>query len=245
MLSKLINKLTCVHRHQIDQHPRCFAAGNVNSEQAKNIYEENGKPWYQVEGLRVGYLDIESDGLRADFSTMLTWCVKEKDGQTVYDMVTKDELFYGQSDKRIVESVVSEMQKYKIICTYYGTGFDIPFIRAKALHYDTYFPAYFNEEHEMTNGNVRVITVPELYHFDLYYTVKSKLAISRKSLDAACDYLNIKGKTPIDKDFWRRAKYGDVEALQEVLSHNVADVEILEQLHTKLEPFAKFTRKSV
>lgn len=244
-LSNLASKLFCNHRHSFEDHPRCFAAGNVNVEQAKSIYEENGKPWYQLDGSKIGYLDIESDGLKADFSTMLTWCIKEKDGNIAYDSVTKDELFNGETDKRIVESCVREMQKYKIICSYYGTGFDIPFLRAKALHYNTYFPSYIFEEHEMKNGNTRVVTVPELYHFDLYYTVKSKLCISRKSLDAACDYLGIKGKTSIDKEFWRKAKYGDSIALDYVLEHNAGDVNILEALHNKLEPFAKWNRNSI
>ncbi len=245
MLKRMIDRIRCIHRHTIEEHPACFVSGNINVKQAEDLYEENGKPWYQLDNLRIGYLDIETDGLKADFSTILTWCVKEKDGPVTFDKVTKEELFNGYSDKRLVESCVAEMQKYKIICTYYGSGFDIPFLRAKALHYDLYFPAYIFEEREMRNGNFRVVTTPEIYHFDLYYTVKSKLCLSRKSLDAACDYLNIKGKTPIDKDYWRKAKYGDPDALGQVLEHNVADTVILEALHSKLEPFGKWTRKSV
>lgn len=245
MIKNFINRLSCIHRHSIEEHPRCFAAGNVNPEQAKWLYEENGKPWYAVDGLRIGYLDIESDGLKADFSTMLTWCIKSKGDAVTYDMVSKQELFDGMADKRIVESCVTEMMKYRIIVSYYGTGFDIPFLRAKALHYGLYFPAYINEEQELKNGNVKVVSFPELYHFDLFYTVKSKLCISRKSLDAACDYLGIRGKTDIDKEAWRRAKYGDPVALGQVLEHNQGDVVILEQLHERLEPFAKFTKKSV
>jgi len=238
------NLLRCVHRHDIDHHASCFLAGKVNQDQANTLYEKNGKPWYHLDGLKIGYLDIESDGLKADFSTMLSWCIKEKDGPVTFDAVTKDELFSGVSDQRIVESCVNEMLKYKIIVTYYGTGFDVPFLRAKALHYNQYFPSYINEEQLLKNGNTKIVTVPELYHFDLFYVVKSKLCISRKSLDNACDYLGIPGKTPIDKEMWRRAKYGDPAALNEVISHNVGDVEILEQLHNRLEPFAKFTRKS-
>lgn len=246
MFKSLANKLFCSHRHDVDHHPMCFSTGNVDQNQAKALYEKIGRPWYQVEGLKIGYLDIESDGLKVDFATMLSWCIKEKDGSVAYDVITKEELFDGRTDQRIVASCISEMLKYKIIVTYYGTIFDMTFLRAKALHYDMYFPSYISEEKELKNGEVKVVTLPELYHFDLFYTAKSKLAsLSRKSLDNVCDYLNIKGKTPLDKETWRVAKYGDKDALGKVLEHNIGDVEILEQLHNKLTPFVRFTRKGV
>jgi len=225
--------LRCTHRHTVDEHPACFFEGNVVVKDLKNQEEH---PWFQNPGTRIGYLDIETDNLKADFGTMLTWCIKEKGGKVYYDTVTKRELFEGDSDRRIVQSIVDEMRKYNIIVGYYSTGFDLPFVRAKALHYGIDFPGF------EYNGKT---FVPELYHFDLYYTVKSKLCISRKSLDAACDYLNISGKTPISKDAWRRAKYGDPEALNTVLEHNVGDVEILEKLHDKMTTFSKWTKRGV
>lgn len=222
---KKSKELRCVHRHTIDEHPACFAQAEIVDKRPAGTVKE---PWFKEPGMRIGYLDIESDGLKADFSTMLTWCIKEKGGSTVANVITRKELFKGETDKRLVSTIVEEMRKYKIIVTYYGTGFDIPYIRAKALHYGLTFPSF-----------------AELYHFDLYYTVKSKLCISRKSLDNACDYLGIGGKTPIDKDYWRKAKYGDKESLEYVLEHNLGDVIILEQLHDKLADFSKWTRRSI
>lgn len=518
MLKKLIDTLTCVHRHTVDEHPACFAEGRINVDRAKELEDHYGTPWYTYENMKIGYLDIESDGLKVDFATMLSWCIKEKDGPVHYDVITKEELFDGQADRRIVESCIAEMLNYKIIVTYYGcvtpghkvltsklewvnvetlkpgdkliafdeekcegyrsrrfkesevvhnipiekltyeieledgqtlkasadhpwlvqlgggrrgdrtgywvwrtteqllhnmsypenpvymtkmldvwssdksyeagylsgyfdsegsvsfsardsrhggtdsmlqvtssqnivlnegivervtnyldeknyqhsvnyydknagdqvcinitgglssklkflgstglvknknidanrlgritncgklrvvsikciglqtvcglettsrtyivngfgshnTVFDMTFLRAKALHYDLYFPGYINEEKELKNGDTKIVTVPELYHFDLFYTAKSKLAsLSRKSLDNVCDYLHISGKTPLDKEVWRRAKYGEPSALFDVLQHNIGDVEILEQLHERLTPFNKFTRKGL
>lgn len=219
----MTKKLRCKHRHTIDEHPACFAQAEVVDRRPVKT------PWFEESGMRMGYLDIESDGLKADFSTMLSWAIKPKgQNKVVTDVITKKDIFDGDIDKRLIESILDEMSKYKIIVTYYGTGFDIPYIRAKALHYGLRFPSF-----------------SELYHFDLYYTVKSKLCISRKSLDNACDYLGIEGKTPLDKDTWRAAKYGNKKALEEVLVHNVADVVILEELHDKLADFAKWTRRSI
>lgn len=225
-------KLRCCHRHTISEHPSCFRKGLV-----KNA---GPKMWYQ-DGLRIGYLDIESDGLVADFGTMLTWCIKEKGGNVASSIITKDELFNGVLDKRLVNDLVNEIKKYNIIITYYGTGFDIPFTRAKSLHYDIDFPSLISTEG--VRGGVKVL--PQIYHWDLYYLVKSKLCLSRKSLDNVCDYLGIKGKTPIDKEFWRQAKYGDPLALKYVLDHNVGDVNILEELHDRLEPFKKWEKRGI
>ena len=225
-----VNNLRCVHRHTIEEHPSCFAKGLIKYDfkDDREFERLTGIPWYQYPKYKIGYLDIETDGLKADFSTMLSWAIKEKDGDVTTGVITKEELFNGVYDKRLIQECVDEMRKYAIIITYFGSRFDIPYLRTKALHYGMDFPGY-----------------GELYHFDLYYTVKSKLNLSRKSLDNACDYLGIEGKTPISKDMWRRAKYGDSEGLSEVLAHNIPDVVILEQLHDKLEFTRKWMRSSI
>lgn len=220
--------LKCIHRHTIEEHPNCFAEEKINIKQAEKIAKETGMPWYQVPGLKIGVLDIEADGLKADFSTMLTWSIKDLGGETHYDVVTKADLFSGDADKHIVESAVNKLKEYSIIIGYYSTKYDLPFIRTKALHYGLAFPEYGS-----------------LYHFDLYYTVKSKLCLSRNSLDNATNYLGISGKTPIDKEIWRTAKYGDPVSLREVLAHNIADVEITERLYQRLIPFRKWIKSSV
>ncbi len=220
--------LKCIHRHTIEEHPACFAEEKINIKQAEKIAKETGIPWYQVPGLKIGILDIEADGLKADFSTMLTWSIKDLGGETHYDVVTKADLFSGDSDRHIVESAVNMLKNYSIIIGYYSTKYDLPFIRTKALHYGIDFPSYGS-----------------LYHFDLFYTVKAKLCLSSKSLDNTCNYLGISGKTPLDKEIWRLAKYGDPEALHSVLVHNVADVAITEQLYQRLIPFRKWIKTSV
>jgi uncharacterized protein YprB with RNaseH-like and TPR domain len=216
-----LNELRCIHRHSIYTHPACFAKGLIK----QTLHD---KPWYEEAELRIGYFDIETDGLKADFSTMLTWAIKEREGAVTTNSITKKELFNGVIDRRLVQDLVNELSKYNVIITYYGTLFDIPYSRAKALHYGLRFPEYL-----------------DLFHWDIYFAVRSLLGISRKSLDNACDYLGIEGKTPIDKQVWRDAKYGDPRALAKVVEHNIGDVIILEQLHDKLAVYKTWTRRSI
>jgi uncharacterized protein YprB with RNaseH-like and TPR domain len=226
-----LKQLRCVHRHSIDTHPACFAQGRLDYEfQSDREWEKiTGTPWYTYPDYKIGYFDLETDGFKADFSTMLTWCVKEKGGKITSGVIKKKELFTTVDvDKRLFADLVEELSKYKIIVTYFGTRFDLTFARTKALRYGLPFLEY-----------------GETYHFDLFYTVKSKLNLGRKSLDSVCDYLGIEGKTDINKEAWRRAKYGNEKALKEVLRHNEGDVIISEKVHEKLMPFRKWIRTSV
>jgi len=228
----------CIHRHRWPSHKSCFLKGRIlqNSERKYT-------PWFIKDEDKVGYLDIETDGLLVDFSTMLSWCIKRKDGPVICDYITKKELFDLKFDERLVRSCIEELKNYDIIVTYFGTRFDNSFLRAKALHYNIPFPGFVSEV--IINKNKKEVykANAELYHFDLFYLVKSKLgSLSRKSLDNVCDYLGIDGKTPLRKSTWRLAKYGDPKAIEEVVAHNKADVIILEELHKRLYSFSKWTR---
>jgi len=229
-MAKKDKVLRCIHRHTIDEHPKCFKKGlvNYNFKDDRDWERKTGVPWYQFPGYKIGYFDIETDSLFADFGIMLTWCLKEKDGKIYHDEVTKEELFNGDSDKRIVKSLLDKMKEYKIVVGYNSDRFDVPFLRARAMRHGFDFPGY-----------------GELYTWDLYWTARSKLRLTRKSLDNVCDFLGISGKTPIEKDVWRAAKYGDARALKTVLEHNKGDVEILEKLHNRIEFTRKWIRRSV
>ena len=226
---KYSKELRCMHRHTIDEHPSCFARGLIKWPNDRVFSKFTGEDWYNFPGYKIGYFDIEVDNLNADWGNMLTWCIKEKGTDKFYtSVITKEELFDETYDYRVVKELIDALSNFKIIMGYYSTNFDMPFSRAKALHYGLSFPSY-----------------GELYHWDLYYTVKSKLKISRKSLDNACDFLGIKGKTPISKDIWRRARFGDEKSLEKVLEHNVADCIITEELHDKLDFSRKWIRSSI
>tara|TARA_R110002050_G_scaffold41798_6_gene101043 strand:+ start:2172 stop:2918 length:747 start_codon:yes stop_codon:yes gene_type:complete len=175
---------------------------------------------------RLGYLDIESTGLKANIDIMLSWAIKTRDtNEVVGDVIKKSEVFNGSYDKRIMKSLIKALDKYDLIFTYYGTGFDIPFMRTRALDHDLDFPVFRKVSHK-----------------DIYYLVRSKLQLTRSSLKVATQFLGIDGKTNLDPRIWRDARYGNKDALKYVYDHNIADVEILEDLHKKIE---KYTNANV
>lgn len=222
------SELRCTHRHTIKTHPACFANGNIKWPDDRTFERYSGNPWFTFPEYKIGYFDIEVDNLKADFGTVLTWAIKDKGGEVFVDSITRDELLSDDCDRRVVESFVNKMNEYKIIVGYYSTMFDLPFMRSKALHYRIPFPEF-----------------GDIFHWDIYYTVRSKFNLSRKSLESACDYFGIKGKTPIEREVWRRAKYGHPDAISTVIDHNIADVVITEELHDLISFSRKWNRRSI
>jgi uncharacterized protein YprB with RNaseH-like and TPR domain len=225
----ILEKLLCIHRHDIDSHPGCFLNGLVKDKVAQKYSKITGNPWYTYPGYKIGYFDIETDNLNADYGTLLTWTVKEKGGSIFTGKITQRELFTGDSDKRVVTELVAKLKEFSIIVGYYSTGFDLPFIRTRAMIQGIDFPPY-----------------GQPYHFDLYYTVRNKFALSRNGLGRAVEVLvQDDSKTHCGYQTWARAKYGDPNALDEILEYNMQDVIVTEKLHDKIAPFATWQRRSI
>lgn len=200
----------CKHRHTYLSHPNCYL-------------EETGK------SKKVGYLDIESGGLQANFDYMLTWCIKTRDKEEYNSgVITRDDIESYKFDKRILKELIESLKEYDTIVTYYGTKFDVPFIRTRAMMHKLDF-----------------LPFGAIQHKDCYYMVKMKMRLHRSSLDSACAALGIKGKNHIKGNFWMKAKLGDASALAYVLDHNKKDCQILEKLHKRLENYVKDTSKSI
>jgi len=200
----------CKHGHTYLEHPNCYLKDKAAD-------------------LRIGYLDIESGGLNANFDYMLTWVIKTK-GKDEYrcGVIDQKDILAFNFDKQILEKLIESLTEYDVIYTYYGTGFDIPFIRSRAMM-----------------QKMKFLTFGAMQHKDLYFVVRSKMKLHKSSLDSACAALGIKGKNHIKGNFWMRAKVGDKEALAYVLDHNKKDCQILEKLHEKLQYYYKDTTNSI
>jgi uncharacterized protein YprB with RNaseH-like and TPR domain len=167
----------------------------------------------------IGFLDIETSDFKADIGYMLSWCIKgldTKKDNIQYDVIKQKEVLNGSFDKRITSSLLEEMEKYDVLVTYYGTGFDIPFVRTRAVINGHEFPLDYG-------SNV---------HFDVYYVIRNKFKIRRNSLKIACEQLLGKtNKTDVNINVWKRARLGHQESLDYVLEHNKYDVIDTEALY--------------
>lgn len=124
-------------------------------------------------------------------------------------------------DKKLVADFLKIYNSADVTVTYYGTGFDRPALIAKALEHNLPLPA-----------NIPMV--------DLFYTVKSNMAISRKSLQNVGYYLGLSNeKTPVEGKVWRRAMGGHANSIKFIKEHCAADVRVLEEAYLKLRPLIR------
>lgn len=216
---------------------------------------ERRQKWF--EGMRFGHLDIETTNFNANFGHMLSWAMycpegklpKEKNllkrtkggymtavpkdgkkGVVFFDVVKRPEVIdYDRQDKRISQTLINAMYaEADLLVTYYGTGFDIKFMRSRALYWGQNFP-----------------TVGEKYHLDMYYRAKALGKLHRNSLMAHTQFFGIEGKDHVLGEQWGRARVGEPDALAYVINHNIEDVVILEELMTIYRPYFRLTKKSI
>jgi len=204
----------CRHRHTYLSHYSCFLAERPNT-----------SPLIE----KIGILDIETTGLKANWSHMLSWCIKDHNEDTIHHgLLTRREV-RDKNDARIVKSVIKKMEEYDRLVTYYGTRFDLPYIRSRALAQGIDFPAY-----------------RDIYHTDMYYIARSKFAIHSNRLGAVCEFFGIEAKghrmTP---ELWVRAGRGEQGALDTILLHNKEDVESTDEVFLMLLDHMLISKRSV
>ncbi len=203
----------CKHGHTYLSHYNCYLTEHP---------EEN----------KIGYFDIESSSLVADFGFCIGWKILSEDDVMEGRMITKDEVLSKKTrpDKQLMIELVETLKRYDLIYTYYGTGFDFPFVRTRCLINNIDFPTF---------GSIK--------HKDLFYIIKSKFKLHRKSLEVACEMLLGKtNKTHWMGDHWIGAVQGKKESLDYIEDHCEKDVYDLKCLTKKVLDFANpVTTKSI
>lgn len=192
-------------------HPACY-------DKANGLYE------------KVGYLDIETSNLSSDFGCILSYCIKEDNGEIIGRCLTPQEIKEGIYDKNLLGELCEDLRKFTRVITYYGGKFDIPFIRSRALLHHKKFPEF-----------------GQLLHTDAYMTMKFKFrTLHSKRLGVVAPFYGIASKGhPLNPTVWLKCLSGNQNALNFVFTHNKEDVVSLEKLWHKVSVFTKMNRSSV
>jgi uncharacterized protein YprB with RNaseH-like and TPR domain len=183
---------------------------------------------------RVGCIDIEASGLKANFGVILSWAIKEVGTDNIYyDVLTDEDIDNGVQDKRLVQTCVDTMRGFDRLVGHYSCKFDIPFIRTRALIHDLDFPK-----------------VGSIYHTDTWRMARQVLCLHSNRQDCVAEALQHNNiKTRLHPDAWLKVQFGNKkerkEALAYVLEHNEMDVIQLEGNYLKLKPFCREIRSSI
>src|SRR5512139_334450 len=93
----------CEHRHLLIEHPQCDEGPKEN----------------------IGFIDIETSNLTADYGYVLTWAIKAHDSNDIFgDCIQPEDLAKckdGDEDKRIVKSLVTAMEKFDTLVGFYSS----------------------------------------------------------------------------------------------------------------------------
>ena len=201
---------TCDHGKTYLEHPACYAKETGLTE-------------------RIGFFDIETSNLKADFGIMFSYAIKDQYGEIIGRTVTPKEMRTEVYDKKIVEECCEDLRKFDRVVTHFGTRFDLPFVRARAIYHGCDFPVY-----------------QEVYHTDTYYMARSRLCISRRRLETICEFFGIPAKGhKMNQTMWMRAVSGNKEALDYIWAHNIEDVVSLQAVFELLQDYSLTNRRSV
>ena len=200
----------CVHHHRGTEHPKCY-------EQAKGL-EDN-----------IGFLDIETSNLSSDFGVVLSYCIGSE-GKYKKRVLSQKEIRKGIYDRRLLEECCRDIKDFSRVVTYYGSKFDIPFLRSRCLYWSLDFPVF-----------------KEVLHTDAYLVVKYKFGtLHSRRLGVVAPFFGIEAKThPLSPQIWFKCMSGDEKALQFVLTHNIEDVISLEKLWKKISKYTKLNKTSI
>lgn len=205
-----MSKFRCIHKHSGLEHPQCWQQENKITE-------------------RIGYLDIETSGLQADFSIIFCYCIKESNGKILGRALRKEELRNKIYDKELTRECISDMKKFDTLVYYYGDRFDIPTLRTRAVYWGLEFPLY-----------------KEIKGVDVYPIIKNKFNLHRNRLETACDFFKIPCKKHrIQPQIWFEAWGGEEKSLNWILSHCKEDVISLENLYKKVIDYSATINKSI
>ncbi len=168
--------------------------------------------------------DIETTGLRADFSVVLSTVIKPF-GQPpkIYraDEYPAWKAGHKADDRDICCDITNELSKHAIIVTHYGSGYDLPYTRAKLIRYG-------------------LPPIPPMFALDTYRIAKANMLVSRRRLEALAEYLKLGKKSAVEGNLWMEAAMnGDKKAMDAIVAHNVQDCELLERLASLLFPYLK------
>ena len=202
----------CQHRHTYAEHPQCY-------------YKECGGLLNQ----RTFFLDIETTNLAADFGYILCYSMKEYDGEIIRRSLTPSEIKTFKFDEPLMKQFLKDIEDVDKLITYYGTKFDLQFLRTRALKWGLEFPGW-----------------KDILHEDVYYIAKSKLRTHRKRLQTVADLLGIPSKQhKLDPDIWQRCQVGDKKSLDWVQLHCDEDVITLEEVYKRLINFRGTSKTSI
>ncbi len=151
---------------------------------------------------------------------MICWSAKWLMGETVFGETLTPKEAREQNDKRIVESLRELLNSADIIITHNGKRFDVPKINTRLLLHN-------------------LSPVAGYHHIDTCEIARRQFGFSSNKLDFIATSFGIPNKLHTTFELWSGCVEGNRESLENMLTYNKRDVEILESVYLRLRPWIK------
>lgn len=105
------------------------------------------------------------------------------------------------------------------IIHHYGDKFDIRFFNSRVIYHG-------------------LPPLPPMIQIDTYKIAKKHFMFNSNRLDYIGKYLGVGGKIKTSEGLWMRCFNGEKSAIKEMVKYNKQDVDLLEKVYLKLQPYA-------
>lgn len=191
-------------------HPKCYDRENGLTE-------------------RVGFFDLETSNLNANWGIILSYCILSDDGELYKCLIKPKNIFSGDFDKQVCEQFCKDARKFDRLIGWYSERFDAPYSRTRCLHHKLDFPLY-----------------KEIKHTDAWKVCRKILKLHSNRLGTVAPFFGIRAKDhPLNPEVWLKCLSGNQDALNFVLTHNVEDVHSLRGVWHRLQDYQKVDNKSL
>lgn len=213
-----LGSMRCRHGHTYLDHQACILTE---------------KPDIDGMNRRLGFFDIETSHLKANFGFVLGYRIWDDDNKVMHGRnVTSKEINPDfKFDEDLMKELVADLRRFTHVVVYWGKDrrHDFPFVRTRAIMAGLEFPLY---------GEIGVI--------DMYDMAKNKMSLHSYRLGVVCEELGIPAKGhPLRGKAWIMANAGHQPSLDYIGVHNEEDVKCMPPVLYILEPFYRSLRQSV
>ena len=206
----------CRHGHQFISHYPCF----LREKPKDSPFQE-----------RVGFFDLETSGLAADFAFIFSYALRDDGGKLYGRVLRPEEIKSGKFDKNLVNEMCRDLRNFDRVVVHYGGDrrFDCPFARTRAIKHGADFPLY-----------------KDIYVSDTWLIAKNKLKLRSNKLGVICEFFGISAKEhPLTPDIWQTACAGNKKSLGYIWTHNVEDVDSMRKVYHLLENYTHKNKVSI
>ena len=159
----------------------------------------------------IAFVDIEATSLTADYGSTLVVSVKPYQSKPKTFVVSQP-----GHDQKVVREAKEEMEKYDCWVTYYGRGFDVPFLNTRLLKWG-------------------LPSIEKRPHLDIYFSIQPKLAMSRKSQAQLLGFLGTyEQKMGLSPNVWSEVLH-DPRAMKTLIARCESDVTGLQAGYDKVK----------